>query len=89
MFERNETHNTEGKQAFSGCWHRMPSDPLKRVDSARRMPAGRRNGPCFRYSRLQWIRLNHVLTYIQKKRSMSQLIVRAGEFTFQARSEEV
>jgi hypothetical protein len=28
------------------------------------------------------------LTYIQKKRSMSQLIVRAGEFTFQARFEE-
>jgi hypothetical protein len=38
--------------------------------------------------RLQWIRLNLVLTYIQKKTSMSQLIVRAGEFTFQARFEE-
>jgi hypothetical protein len=51
-------------------------------------PAGR-NRSCFRLFRLQWIRLNLVLTYIQKKRSMSQLIVRAGEFTFQARFEEM
>jgi hypothetical protein len=38
--------------------------------------------------RLQWIRLKDVLTYIHKKRLMSQLIVRAGEFTFHARFEE-
>ena len=54
---------------------------------ALKAPAGR-NRSCFRLFRLQWIRLNYVLTYIQKKRPMSQLIVRAGEFTFEARFEE-
>jgi hypothetical protein len=35
------------------------------------------------------IPLNDIIrTCIQKKRSMSQLIVRAGEFTFQVRFEE-
>src|SRR3989442_772966 len=46
-----------------------------------------RNGACFQHLWLQWILPNPVFV-IEEKRSMSQLIVRAGEFTFQARFEE-
>jgi hypothetical protein len=46
------------------------------------------NRSCFSRFRLQWIRLNPAFSYFGKKRSMSQLIVRAGEFTFEARFEE-
>jgi hypothetical protein len=57
------------------------------AEAAMRRAAGPER-PCFRGVALQWIRLSPSFTRIQKKRSMSQLIVRAGEFTFEARFEE-
>jgi hypothetical protein len=41
MFDRNETHNSKGKQAFRDCWYRMPrTREASGFDSpnARRLP---------------------------------------------------
>jgi hypothetical protein len=89
MFERNETHNTKGKQAFRGCWRRMPrtreasESGLPNAAPAAGMALASINPGFNGYGG------NHFAKYIQKKRSMSQLIVRAGEFTFQARFGEI
>ena len=87
MFGPNETRIILGKQAFrTACAADRARAARKRIRLAETGPPGW-NGACFRLSRLQWIYLSHRRKVIREKKSMS-LIVRAGEFTFQARFEE-